>query len=214
MNAAPDEAEREGEWRSALTLAAGVLIAVALLGTMRSLTSERAARAETARLTESLAAVLSGVPFDNAPATDRLLVRDESLGSPDPLSVYRARLGERPAAAVLSVVAPQGYGGAIEMLVGVRADGRVTAVRVVAHRETPGIGDRVERRRSDWITRFAGHSLGLAHIAAGTRAERHDGMHAERHDEARTEQLDGSPRDRSWRLARDGGRFDALTSGR
>jgi electron transport complex protein RnfG len=63
-------------------------------------------------------------------------------------------------AAVFSVVARGGYAGDIELLVGVRADGRVAGVRVVEHHETPGLGDGIEADKSDWIRGFDGRSLG------------------------------------------------------
>src|SRR5690606_19653834 len=69
-----------------------------------------------------------------------------------------ARLDGAPSALVLPVVA-QGYAGPIRMLVGVSADGRVLGARVVAHQETPGLGDWIEADRSDWIDDFRGRSL-------------------------------------------------------
>ncbi len=57
-------------------------------------------------------------------------------------------------------VAPDGYSGEIRLLVGVLADGSISGVRVLAHRETPGLGDPIEIERSDWITGFNGRSLG------------------------------------------------------
>jgi electron transport complex protein RnfG len=77
----------------------------------------------------------------------------------EPGRVWRARRGGEPSALVLEAVAPDGYSGAIDLLIGVRADGTISGVRVTAHRETPGLGDRIEVAKSDWIERFAGRSL-------------------------------------------------------
>ncbi|HET8791735.1 MAG TPA: RnfABCDGE type electron transport complex subunit G, partial [Modicisalibacter sp.] len=52
------------------------------------------------------------------------------------------------------------YSGDISLLVGIDANGELTGVRVLSHRETPGLGDKIEVRKSDWITQFAGLSLG------------------------------------------------------
>src|SRR5690606_27069458 len=60
----------------------------------------------------------------------------------------------------LTVTAPNGYGGAIRLLVGIREDGTVAGVRVIDHRETPGLGDGIEIEKSDWMTDFEGRSLG------------------------------------------------------
>lgn len=60
---------------------------------------------------------------------------------------------------VLSPVAPDGYNGAIKLLVAVRTDGSLAGVRVVSHRETPGLGDPIDTDKSDWIFAFDGRSL-------------------------------------------------------
>jgi Na+-translocating ferredoxin:NAD+ oxidoreductase subunit G len=92
---------------------------------------------------------------------DVVLVRDpELLGTPGQVSVYRARQRGRPVAVVISPVAPVGYSGPIRLLVGILADGTLSGVRVVSHRETPGLGDKVELERDDWILGFDGRSLG------------------------------------------------------
>lgn len=61
---------------------------------------------------------------------------------------------------ILPSIAPDGYSGNIELLVGIRADATLTGVRVVSHSETPGLGDKIELRIDDWILDFAGRSLG------------------------------------------------------
>ena len=76
-----------------------------------------------------------------------------------PLRVYRARLQGQPVAVVMNTIAPDGYSGSIHLLVGINHDGTVAGVRVVAHRETPGLGDGIDEERSDWIYGFNGRSL-------------------------------------------------------
>lgn len=62
-------------------------------------------------------------------------------------------------AIILSSVAPDGYTGAIELLIGIAKTGAVRGVRVVQHRETPGLGDKIELKKSDWILTFNNTSL-------------------------------------------------------
>ena len=50
-------------------------------------------------------------------------------------------------------------GGSIRILVGIDVDGVVTGVRILQHRETPGLGDKIDSTRSDWVHQFAGRSL-------------------------------------------------------
>jgi len=62
---------------------------------------------------------------------------------------------------ILPVIAPDGYTQAIQLLVGIRIDGTVAGVRVVEHRETPGLGDKVELKKSNWVLSFNGKSLNV-----------------------------------------------------
>ena len=82
----------------------------------------------------------------------------EALGA-ERTRVYRGRRSGQPVAAVLSPVVTQGYSGPIQLIVAIRSDGTLAGVRVLSHRETPGLGDKIEDERSDWILGFAGKSL-------------------------------------------------------
>ena len=73
--------------------------------------------------------------------------------------VYIARQDDKPVAAVLEATAPDGYSGAIQLLVGADFNGTVLGTRVTEHHETPGLGDKIELRLSDWITFFAGKKI-------------------------------------------------------
>ena len=153
------------ELRSAL-VAAAVLGAFALVGTAVVTFAEHSTRAriddnERAALLESLALLVDPARYDNDLLTDTIEVTaPAALGTTEPVTVYRARRDGAPVALVLTAVAPDGYSGPIELLVGVNADGTVAGVRVLAHRETPGLGDPIEASRSDWVLAFAGRSLG------------------------------------------------------
>lgn len=137
------------------------LAAVGLLAWIESATRDRIAAAEHAARLQALSAVLTPGRWDNAPFEDVVLVlAPRWLGREEPMQVWRARAGDEPAQLIVQTTAPRGYSGPIEMLVGVDAGGRVVGVRVTRHQETPGLGDAIEPRRSDWIDDFAGRSLG------------------------------------------------------
>jgi Na+-translocating ferredoxin:NAD+ oxidoreductase subunit G len=146
--------------------AAGILAGFAVFGALLvaitwESTEERIAANERAFLLRTLADVLPQGAYDNAVHEDFITVTDAALlGTRAPITVYRARLRNRPAAVVMTPVAPGGYSGPIRLLVGILADGTVSGVRVVAHRETPGLGDKIEVERDDWILDFDGRSLG------------------------------------------------------
>ena len=60
---------------------------------------------------------------------------------------------------MMIVTAPDGYNGDIRLLAAIDVTGTVLGVRVVSHRETPGLGDPIEVERSDWVLGFTGKSL-------------------------------------------------------
>ena len=110
-------------------------------------------------LIRSLTSVLPNVEYDNEILGDFISVIDqEKLGSKKHLSIYRARYKGEPRAAVITSVAPNGYNGPIRIIVGIKYDGVISGVRVVDHRETPGLGDAIDVERSHWILGFNGRS--------------------------------------------------------
>ena len=155
-----------------MLVAAAVLAAFAVAGALLvastwQATAERIAANERAFLLRSLEDVLPEGGHDNALADDGIeVVEAELLGTEEPVPVYRARRGGEPVAVVMSPVAPDGYSGPIRLLVGILADGTVSGVRVVAHRETPGLGDKIEVERHGWILGFSGTRLGAPPEAA------------------------------------------------
>ena len=98
--------------------------------------------------------------YDNDLYSDTVsVVSPQLLGSRNTVPVYRARKDGKPVALVMEPVAPDGYSGAIRLLVAVAYDGTILGVRVLSHQETPGLGDNIEIGKSNWITSFNGHSL-------------------------------------------------------
>jgi electron transport complex protein RnfG len=120
-------------------------------------------RIEAAQKTQLLGTLHQFVPpetHDNDMFSDILEVHDrELLGTSDAVTVYRARNNGTPVALVLTSVAPDGYSGDINLLIGIHYDGSLAGVRVISHKETPGLGDRIEADRSPWINSFTGLSL-------------------------------------------------------
>lgn len=136
-------------------------------------TADRIAEVERHALLQSLRALVPETLYDNDIAGDVAEIAEPALDPTGPVTVYRARKGGRDVAAVAAVVAPDGYNGRIKLLVAVLKDGTLAGVRVVSHKETPGLGDEVDEKRSDWVLGFAGKSLG--NPAADKWAVRRDG---------------------------------------
>lgn len=142
-----------------------VLLLFAVLGTAMVAytydnTRDQIAANERATLLRKLHRLISPEQHDNVLLEDTVSVRDETLlGSDEPVMVYRARKNGEPVALVIAAIAPDGYSGSIKLLVGINVDGSLSGIRVVAHRETPGLGDAIDEARSDWIRIFDGKSL-------------------------------------------------------
>ncbi len=124
-------------------------------------TLDRIAANERKVLLRNLYALLPPEKLDNDIAMDTMEILPSSLlGTDRPSIVYRARLQGDPVAVILNAIAPEGYNGDIHLLIGIFEDGSLAGVRVVKHSETPGLGDAIEIRKSDWILGFNGKSLG------------------------------------------------------
>ncbi len=144
---------------------AGILLALfatagtALVAVTNNLTADKIAANEREALLQSLTALVPAETIDNDIVTDTRIVSDKQLLGGDQTLVYLGRKQGKPVAAVFTSMVPNGYSGPIKLLVAVKVDGTLGGVRVVSHKETPGLGDKVEENRSDWIFSFNGKSL-------------------------------------------------------
>ncbi|MEG3133737.1 electron transport complex subunit RsxG [Rouxiella sp. T17] len=103
--------------------------------------------------------VIPASEYDNNMQQECYNVTDESLGTATPHNMYIARKGGKPVAAVVETTAPDGYSGAIQLLVAADFHGKVYGTRVLEQHETPGLGDKIEVRISDWIKSFANQTV-------------------------------------------------------
>lgn len=103
--------------------------------------------------------VIPASVYDNDMQNECYNVTDESLGSMAPHRLYLARKNGHPVAAVVETTAPDGYSGAIQLLVAADFHGKVYGSRVLEQHETPGLGDKIEVRISDWIKHFANQTV-------------------------------------------------------
>jgi electron transport complex protein RnfG len=135
----------------AFCLGFGALLAV----TNRITSADIAARAMEDRQ-NSLGQVIPASLHDNNPVADTITLTDDQG---QPLTVYRA-LAKGQVTGVAYEIHGSGYAGQIKLMLGVAADGKVLGVRVLAHKETPGLGDKIEVKKGNWIQRFTGLTLG------------------------------------------------------
>lgn len=146
--------------KNALALGLLAVVAAGVVATVHQFTAQRIDTAQREARGRTLLELLPKGSYDNHPLESEVSAFDPKLlGRNEPAPAYIARLQGQTTAVVLQPVARDGYGGSIQLLVGVTAQGRLLGVRVVAHHETPGQGDRIELGKSDWLHGFDGRSL-------------------------------------------------------
>lgn len=145
---------------AALILAGFSVVGAGLVAVTYTSTKDIIAEAQQAALEASLNQLVPADRYDNRVVEDAIeIIASEWLGTDQPVTVYRARKNGQPVALFATPYAPDGYSGPIQLLIGVYADGTLAGVRVLAHKETPGLGDGIDEKRSPWILAFAGKSL-------------------------------------------------------
>jgi len=146
--------------RSGVLLGLIAVLGTALLATVNALTHDRIVEQDRLRVLQQFNALVPTTSYNNDLLTDTIVIRDEAFfRHPAPVAVYRARMDDKPVAVLMTVTAPDGYNGDIRLLTAIDNNGKMLGVRVVAHRETPGLGDPIEIERSDWILGFTDKSL-------------------------------------------------------
>jgi Na+-translocating ferredoxin:NAD+ oxidoreductase subunit G len=141
-----------------------ILAGFALFGTITlalafDLTKDQIAANEREATLSRLNALVDHQTYDNDLLADQVILPAAEFGSADEVTVYRARKQGVPVAALFTVTAPDGYSGRIRLIVGVNANQTLAGVRVLGHKETPGLGDKIDAEKSDWILGFNGKSL-------------------------------------------------------
>lgn len=145
--------------QTAVNLVFFSVLATAVLASTYFLTRDEIKKSEDAEKMKLINQIVPQSMYDNDIIKDTLAIpKDELLGTEDETLAYRARLQGEPSAVVLESIAPDGYSGRIWLVVAVRADGSLAGVRVVTHKETPGLGDYIELAKSQWIKGFDGKS--------------------------------------------------------
>jgi electron transport complex protein RnfG len=114
-----------------------------LLSLVESATREPIKEQRRLQMIKALSAVLP--EFDNSPDTDTVTLQNgvNKKGQPVEVICYRARKDGDLVGTAFKVIAPDGYTGNIEVMIGVRPDEQVNAIEILTHAETPGLGDKI-----------------------------------------------------------------------
>ena len=149
---------------TALNLLFFALIGTALLALTYNLTHDTIAQSEQQEKLKLITQIAPTSLYDNDIIKDSVsLAADDLLGNDTTTTAYLGRLKGLPSIAVLQATAPDGYSGKIRLIIAIRNDGqgnaKLSGVRVISHKETPGLGDYIEIAKNKWITIFNGTSL-------------------------------------------------------
>lgn len=153
------DAAESHPFRTLLFVGIIAAIAATIVTASYEFSKDRIAANERAALMASLHSVLE-LPSEEVDLDPIALeVTDPLLGSEDAIDIFIINKQGRPVAAIIAAIALDGYNAPIRLLIGISVDGVITGVRVVSHRETPGLGDLIELRKSNWIRQFDATSL-------------------------------------------------------
>jgi len=147
---------------NSLLLGLFALITAGVLASTKLLTNDRIAAAERAAAQKALLQIVPLERHDNDLLVDTFDIPEKfwhQLGLKKGGDIYLARDQENFVAAIIPTVAADGYSGKIGMMIGINLDGSLAGVRVLTHTETPGLGDKIDLKKSDWILTFNGKSL-------------------------------------------------------
>lgn len=143
--------------RNGFLLAAFAIICTAVVATISQLTKPIIAQQEQAALLKTINQLIPKDSYDNDIFASCFIVNDdELLGKAQSQQVFVAKKANKPVALMLETSTFKGYAGEIKLAVGIFADGKIAGVRVIRHSETPGLGDKIQTNKSDWIYSFNG----------------------------------------------------------
>lgn len=143
--------------KSSLSIALFAVLSAAVISFTQVGTKDRISdnirAAQSRALFEIYSAEIDPDLFDHQISLDALTL---NLNLNEPAIGYQAIVDDQVVGVILPVLTSEGYSGDIELLVGINPDTSIQGVRVVTHRETPGLGDNIELSKSDWILSFNG----------------------------------------------------------
>ncbi|NQY26627.1 MAG: electron transport complex subunit RsxG [Piscirickettsiaceae bacterium] len=146
--------------RVGLILAVFAIVATSLVTLTEENTHDKILDNERQTLLNAINVLVNHNNYNNDILADTLILgSNKLLGTRETTIAYRARLDSKPIAVILTAIAPDGYNGNIKLLVGINYDGSLAGVRVISHKETPGLGDKINEKKADWILKFNNLSL-------------------------------------------------------
>jgi electron transport complex protein RnfG len=146
--------------KTAITLIAFALVFTALLAYVFKITKAPIEKSEAEARMALFSQIVPPNLHDNDMLKDAItLAPSDLLGNTQATIANRARINNAPSAIILEAIAHDGYSGDIKLLIAIQYDGSIAGVRVLTHKETPGLGDYIDILKDNWIKLFDGESL-------------------------------------------------------
>lgn len=143
--------------RNALLLSAFAIGCTGAIALVNVLTQPMILEQEKIALQNNINELIKPDSYDNKIIDTCFTVVDANLlGDEKPKQVFIAKQKRKPIAALIQTSTFKGYSGEIKLLVGIYKNGEIAGVRVNSHTETPGLGDKIQTNKSDWILSFDG----------------------------------------------------------
>ena len=146
--------------KTAFTLTAFALVFTSLLAYVFYITKAPIEKSEAEARMALFSQIVPKSMHNNDLLKDSVSIAPNALlGNRQSSIAYRARLDKASSAVILEAIAPDGYAGDIKLLIAIKYDGSIAGVRVLTHKETPGLGDYIDIAKGSWIKLFDGESL-------------------------------------------------------
>lgn len=145
---------RKAIQKNANILAIFAIVCTAIVGVVHSFTKEKIEQQKQQQLLDRLSQVIEPKSYNNEIINDCIMISASDSSNMSEHAAYIATYDKNPVAIAITTTAPDGYNGNIDILVGIHKNGVISGVRVLAHNETPGLGDKIELKRNNWIISF------------------------------------------------------------
>lgn len=132
------------------------LVAALALGFTYSKTRPEIEAAALKKQEKIITAVLDGIPYDNKPLAEKYTVDGF-----DGLELYPAKQGGELVGVAVKTVSPAGYSGNVWIMVGFKPDGTINRTSVIEHKETPGLGTKMDTK---WKDQYTGKNPGTNNL--------------------------------------------------
>lgn len=157
---APDQGLLHSVMRSAWGLSLFAIITAGLIALTQVATKDKILEQIKEARSKALLEIVPASQFDNDLLDDAFwLQAEEQLGLQEASEAFVALFQGQARYFILPVVAPDGYTGPIRLIMSIDMQGTLEGLRVIEHKETPGLGDKIDIKKSGWIRLFEGRSL-------------------------------------------------------